>query len=345
MKTVLITGGAGFFGGILAERLLREGLRVVSIDLQADDRSDPNFQSIQGDIRNRQLMEKVYSENSFAVVYHCAAILAHAVRDKDFLWTSNVSGTRIVAEGARKHHVPKLVFISSNCLWGRGYPYAIGEDEPPAPIELYGRSKWEGEKIVNQFCGDMDVISFRCPTITDSGRLGLLSILFEFIDEGRKVWTVGGGTNRYQFIYAQDLADACVKAAGYPRSDLFNIGSDGVKTMAQIYEYVIAQAGTGARVAALPKGPTLLAMRIAHHLKLSPLGPYHYKMIAENFMFDTGKIKSKLGWQPTLSNEEMLYHAYRYYKNNRREIESRTGVSAHRQAASMGIIRLLKWLS
>ncbi len=84
----------------------------------------------------------------------------------------------------------------------------------------------------------------------DSGRLGLLSILFEFIDEGRKVWTVGGGANRYQFIYAQDLADACLKAATHPRSDLFNIGSDNVKTMAETYRYVIEQANTGARVAA-----------------------------------------------------------------------------------------------
>lgn len=343
--TALVTGGAGFLGGILVDRLLREGMRVVVVDLQSDDRVDTRLQAIRGDIRDRALMEKVCSDNQFDVIYHCAAILAHAVKDKDFLWSSNVTGTRIVAEVARKYHVPKLVFISSNCLWGKGYPYAITEDEPPAPVELYGRSKWEGEKIVNEFRGDLDVVCFRCPTITDSGRLGLLSILFEFIDEGRKVWTVGGGKNRYQFIYAQDLADACVRAAGYSRSNLFNIGSDHVKTMAEVYEYVIQKAHTGARVAALPKSPTLLGMRIAHHLRISPLGPYHYKMIAEDFMFDTGKIKSELSWRPTLTNEEMLYEAYQYYQKNRRQIESRTNVSAHKQAADMGVIRLLKWLS
>jgi UDP-glucose 4-epimerase len=345
MKTALVTGGAGFFGGILIARLLGDGWSVVSIDLQPDDRVDPCFRAIQGDIRDQKLMTTIYEENSFDVVYHCAAILAHAVKDKAFLWTSNVDGTRVVAEGARKARVPKLVFISSNCLWGKGYPYAITEDEPPAPVELYGKSKWQAEKIVNEFRGDMDVVSFRCPTITDSGRLGLLSILFEFIDEGRRVWTVGGGTNRYQFIYARDLADACIRAAGHTRSDIFNIGSDGVKTMAEVYEYVIAKAGTGAKVAALPKGPTLLAMKVAHHLKLSPLGPYHYKMIAENFLFDTTRIKSSLGWLPTLTNEQMLYEAYRYYQTNRRQIEARTDVSAHKQAADMGIIRLLKWLS
>jgi len=345
MNTVLVTGGAGFFGGILIDRLLSEGMRVVSIDLQTDERRDPNFISIQGDIRDRELMERICSEHSFAMVYHCAAILAHAVKDKSFLWTSNVTGTRIVAQCARKHHIQKLVFISSNCLWGRGYPHPISEDEPPEPIELYGQSKWAGEKIVNECGGDMAVIIFRCPTIMDSGRLGLLSILFEFIDEGRRVWTVGGGKNRYQFIYAKDLADACVRAACHSRSRLFNIGSDAVKTMAETYDYVITKAGTNARVAALPKVPTLLAMQIAHRLRISPLGPYHYKMIAENFMFDTTRIKAELGWQPTLTNEEMLCRAYQYYQTNRRQIESRVGVSAHKQVADMGIIRLLKWLS
>ena len=216
MKTVLITGGAGFFGSILKQKLLDSGHRVVSIDLERDDQQHSHLQAIQGDIRNRPLMEKIYRDHQFAAVYHCAAILAHAAKDKNFLWTSNVLGTRIVAEGARQGKVPNLVFISSNCLWGRGYAHAIDEDEPPAPVEIYGQSKWEGEKIVNEFQGEMNVVSIRCPTIMDSGRLGLLSILFEFIDEGRRVWTVGGGKNRYQFIYAQDLADACIRAAGHP---------------------------------------------------------------------------------------------------------------------------------
>ena len=132
---------------------------------------------------------------------------------------------------------------------------------------------------------------------------------------------------------------------GTRASGLFNIGSDDVKTMSEVYRHVIERAGTGARVAALPQRPALFAMKVAHHLKISPLGPYHYKMIAENFLFDTSRIKSQLGWRPTLTNEEMLLRAYQYYRNNRREIENRTGVSAHKQAAEMGVIRVLKWLS
>ncbi len=85
-----------------------------------------------------------------------------------------------------------------------------------------------------------------------------------------------------------------------------NVGSDEVKPLREVYQHVIDQAGTGARVASLPKAPTLAAMRLADALKVSPLGPYHWRMIAEDFLFD---------------------------------------VSAHRQPAKMGAIRILKWFS
>ena len=215
----------------------------------------------------------------------------------------------------------------------------------PSPVEIYGKSKLEGERRLQKFTADLDVVIIRCPTIMDSGRLGLLAILYEFIDDNKSVWVVGDGSNRYQFIYAQDLATACIQGASYGHSDLFHIGSDNVQSMRSVYESVIASAGSRSKVRSLPKAPTIAAMILAHKLKVSPLGPYHYKMIAESFLFDTNRIKSRLGWKPTLTNEEMLLRAYSYYKENRRDIAARTDASAHRKPASMGIIRLLKWVS
>jgi UDP-glucose 4-epimerase len=342
---LLITGGSGFFGGLLKKRLLNEGHFCVNIDLEADDCSHPRLTSIRGDIRDEALLESVCAHHSFHAVFHCAAILAHEVKDKDFLWSCNVEGTHRIAEAAAKHGIRKIVYTSSNCLWGHDFGRPVRETDEPQPVEIYGKSKWEGEKILRAYRDRCDAVIFRCPTIMDSGRLGLLAILFEFIDEGRRVWTVGGGHNRYQFIYAQDLIDACLSALAYEGSDVFNIGSDDVKTFKEVYEYVIDKAATGARVASLPRRPTILAMRIAHAFGLSPLGPYQYKMIAENFVFDTTRIKQKLHWAPSLTNEEMLYRAYAYYHENRAAIAQRTGVSAHKRAARMGVIRLLKCLS
>ena len=118
-----------------------------------------------------------------------------------------------------------------------------------------------------------------------------------------------------------------------------------MRPLRDVFAYVADKAGTGARVKSLPIGPTLIAMKAAYSLGLSPLGPYQYKMIASDFVFDTSHIKSSLGWQPTMTNEEMLWRAYRYFSASQSEIAMRTDVSAHRQAAKMGIIRLLKWVS
>jgi nucleoside-diphosphate-sugar epimerase len=345
VSTFLITGSAGFFGGLLKRRLLAEGASCVGLDLQPDEDRHANLTAVQGDVRDRDLLVRLGRQHRFDAVFHCAAMLAHAVKDERLLWTSNVDGTRAVADACRELGVRKLVFTSTNCLWAKNFGRPVTEEDAPDPVEIYGRSKWEAEKILKAYAADLDVVTLRTPTITDAGRLGLLAILFEFIDEDRKVWVVGGGRNAYQFIYAQDLATACIAGLRYGGSRVFNVGSDGVKPMRDVYQAVIRRAGSKSRVASLPKGPAIAAMKVAHALRISPLGPYQYRMIAEDFVFDTSRAKRELGWAPTLNNEEMLFRAYDYYRQNRRDIEARTGVSAHRQAAPMGVIRLLKWLS
>jgi len=346
LKKVLITGGSGFFGSILKHRLLDDGFSVVNLDLVADPDRHERLNSIRGDIRDASEVDALFAKEGFDAVMHCAAMLAHEKMNEATLWSSNVDGTRIVAEACRRHAVKTLVFTSTNCLWGHNAGRPLREDDLPMPVEPYGRSKLAAEKVLSEYRDDLAVIVIRCPTIVDVGRLGLLAILFEFIDEGRKVWVVGDGGNRYQFIYAQDLATACLLALAYGKSDLFHADSEDVPTLREVYQAAIDAAGTGARVARLPKGPTIAAMRLAHRLGVSPLGPYHYRMIAEDFVFDTTRIRERLGWKPTMTNRQMMVEAYRYYSAHRKEIEARAGeFSAHSRPARMGVIRVLKWLS
>jgi UDP-glucose 4-epimerase len=345
MSTVLLTGGSGFFGGVLKHRLLANGATCVNVDLQRDDSRHERLISAQADIRDRRAMAALFSRHRFDAVFHCAAILAHDVKDRDFLWSSNVTGTEIIADLCDEHGVPKIVFTSSNCLWAEPFNRPVTEEDAPKPREVYGASKWAAEQVLMDRKRRVQAVVIRTPTIVDAGRLGLLAILFEFIDEGRRVWVVGGGRNRYQFVYAEDLADACLKGMAYQGSAVFNIGSDEVAPLRDVYQYVIDRAGTGARLASLPRWPTLAVMRMAHALGVSPLGPYQYRMIAEDFIFDTTRIKRALGWRPTLTNAQMLSKAFEYYRAHRREIHSRTDASAHRRPARMGVIRLLKWVS
>ena len=345
MPHILITGGSGFFGGVLKRRLLDEGFSCVNVDLVPDADRHANLVSIQGDLRDKALLDRAFRDYEISTVMHCAALLAHGSIPEREIWTSNVDATRNVAEAARNARVRKLVFISTNCLWASNLGHAVTENDLPAPMDAYGRSKLAAEQLLAKYADALQVVILRCPTIIDSGRLGLLAILFEFIQDGRKIWVVGDGGNRYQFIYAQDMATACILAMRYNGSGLFHVGSDNVRTLREVYQAVIDAAGSRSRVASLPKAPTIAAMKLAHALKISPLGPYHYRMIAEDFAFDTTKIRETLGWRPTLSNEEMLTRAYQYYAERREEIHARQNVSAHSKPAEMGVIRLLKWIS
>jgi UDP-glucose 4-epimerase len=345
LDPVLITGGSGFFGGVLTARLLADGYQCVNVDLQPDPARHPKLVSIQGDIRDAALLERLFGEHRFSAVFHCAAILAHDVQRRAALWTSNVDATVAIGRLAARHHVSKLVYISSNCLWAAPFNRPVTERDVPDPREIYGASKWAAERALNEQCDPGRLVIIRTPTIIASGRLGLLSILFDFIVEGRRVWVVGDGSNRYQFVYAPDLADACVRSMAPAANGVFNVGSSDVPTLRDTYQYVIDRAGTGARVASLPRWPTLPLMRVTYRAGLSPLGPYQYRMIAESFTFDTTKIQRALGWRPTLTNGEMLFEAFDYYRRHLDEIDRQTSVSAHRQRARMGVIRLLKQLS
>lgn len=344
MSCYLITGGAGFFGCILKKYLLDKGHKCVSIDIEPDSFCHKEFTSFQGNINDNHLMEKIFSTYKFDAIFHCAALLAHVKKDLKSLWQANVDGTQNVYNYALKYNVNKIVFISSNCLWAKNFDSLVTESEIPNPVEIYGKSKLEAEKILFSQTDKINSIIFRSPTIMDEGRLGLLGILFEFIDENRKLPIVGNGENQYQFIYAKDLAKACELALNADYSDVFNIGSDDVKSFNKVYQYVIDKSGSKSRLCHFPKLPMIWAMKICFWLGISPLGPYQYKMIASSFVFDTTKIKEKLGFQPTLKNEDMLLRAYKFYHKNKEEILKRKNVSAHNSVAKMGVIKILKWL-
>ena len=120
-NTVLITGGAGFFGAILKRYLLERGYRCVSVDLLEDPLRHPLLTSVTGDIGDRTLMQGLFAEYRFRCVFHVAAILAHDRAHASRLWASNVGATQSLVELCETHHVRKIVFISSNCLWSKGF--------------------------------------------------------------------------------------------------------------------------------------------------------------------------------------------------------------------------------
>ena len=342
----LITGGAGFFGSQLAADLAERGHSVVILDRVMDAQLAQRFPFAHVDLRQPEAVKQVFQEHGpFDGVFHVAAMLAHAIKDERDLVDSNVTGTRNIVAAAVAAGTPHLVYTSSNCVIGKPIRQPVGEDDPLKPLEIYGRTKLEGEQILAEYQDRINITMIRCPTIMGGGRLGLLSILYEFIYEGRKVWMLGDGSNRYQFIAAPDLIAALESAIGQTGFHLYNIGSDDVPTLRELYESVIHYAGTRARVARLPKAPAVASMRVLHMLGMSPLGPYHYKMLAESFVFDTSHIKHDLAWQPTKNNIQMLTESYQWYVDHYAEVYGGGERSAHRQPVKLQALALLKRIS
>jgi len=343
-KRALVTGASGYFGGLLARFLADRDVEVIGLDRLDDPEPDPRIRVIRADLRRPDEVHAVFEgQGPFEAVFHCATLLGHERPDPRELWECNVTGTRNVAEASLAHGAVKVVHTSTICVYGRSYPTPVREDEPTCPVEIYGRSKLEAERVLSSLSGRLDADSIRCPTIVSAGRLGLLAILFEFVKEGRRIYVVGDGSNRYQFVYAPDLAEACLLAARSPGSHIYHVGSDDVKPLREVYGAVIDEAGSASRLVNLPAWPAISALAILHRLGVSPLGPYHSRLIAGTFVFDTGLIKRNLGWQPTLSNDAMLREAYRFFDSH--DTSRSDHLAAHRQGAKMGALRLLKWLS
>jgi len=108
---------------------------------------------------------------------HCAAVLSHGtpLHEND-LWASNVSATRMLAEACRDHGVPKLIFTSTNCLWGGNQGMLSAKtSRPPQPRFMASRS-WRRNRSCAAITRYLDVVILRCPAIIDRGREGLLTI-------------------------------------------------------------------------------------------------------------------------------------------------------------------------
>jgi nucleoside-diphosphate-sugar epimerase len=167
--------------------------------------------------------------------------------------------------------------------------------------------------------------------------------LFEWIYQGYKVPVFGGGLNRYQFVHAGDLAEACILASKRKGPETYNRGTDRFGTMREALECLCRSSGTGAQVRSLPTTPMVIGTRLCSALHISPLGAYHALMYGQSMYFDISKARNHLGWRPRYSNDEMLIESYEWYVKSRPKIlGARRGKSHHQTAVKQGALGALR---
>lgn len=341
-RTVLVTGGAGYFGSILLDEALARGDRVRVLDLNVpSDRPGAAVEVVQGDVRDLDLV-RAATEGVDVVLHNVAQV--PLAKDRDLLRSVNVAGTANVLVAARDAGVAKVVHTSSSAVYGIPASNPVTEDSPARPLEAYGRAKLEAEALCRDAAAaGLDVTVVRPRTILGRGRLGLMAVLFELVAEGAAVPVLDGGRNRYQLVHAEDLADACLRAADRPGPAAYNVGADEFGTMRETLEALCREAGTGSRVVSVPARPAEIAMRVVSAAGLAPFAPYHWLLYGRSLWFDTTRARTELGWQPRYSNVAAVLDSYRWYLEHRDESGGH-GRSHHQSPVRMGAMAVLKRL-
>jgi nucleoside-diphosphate-sugar epimerase len=312
---------------------------VRVLDLNDVDDRPAQVEIIQGDIRDAAVVADAVA--GVDIVFNNVAQVPLA-KDEELLRTVNVDGTALLLTACRQAGVRKVVHTSSSAVFGVPRSNPVLPTTVPSPVEAYGHAKLAAEwACLDAIRNGLDVSIVRPRTILGHGRLGIFGILFEWVADGADIFVLGDGSNRYQFVHADDLADVCVLAGDKAGPEVFNAGTDRFGTMRESLESLCAHAGTGSKVRSLPAGPAALGMKAAAGMHLAPFAPYHWLMYSKSLWFDIQHVRDSLGWQPKFSNEEMLADSYDWFLTNRAGTADE-GRSHHRTIAKQGALKLLK---
>lgn len=294
LRIAVVTGGAGFIGSHMVDRLLDRGFEVRVIDSLvggrlenlAHRRSDPRLTVLVEDLRNLQPGTAQFDGAEY--VFHFAGIgdiVPSIERPLEYM-SANVQGTVHALEAARFAGVKKFVYAASSSCYGLADQLPTTEDAPIAPQYPYALSKYQGEEAVFHWgqVYDVPVMAIRIfnaygPRSRTTGAYGAVFGVFLAQKLAGKPYTVvGDGTQTRDFVFVTDLTEAFFLAAESPcRQEVVNAGADRPQSVNRLVELL-----GGGEVVHLPKRPGEPDCTWA----------------------DTSKIRRLLGWEPRVSFEQ-----------------------------------------
>lgn len=343
MKLV-VTGGAGFLGLHLCNRLADKFDEIFVIDIASINPAEypGNVKYFNIDVRNFKALDTILV-NADVVVHGAAAL---PLWRKEDIFSTNVSGTRNVLEAVRKNEIKRVVFVSSTAVYGVPEKHPIYENDTLVGVGPYGESKIEAERICEEYRQKgLCVPVVRPKTFIGTGRLGVFQMLYDWVKSGKRIPIIGNGKNRYQLLEVEDLVDAIYLMLALPEgevNDTFNVGAEEFGTVRQDVGALCRFAATGARVMPVPAWVAKPSLELLWTIRLSPLYKWVYGTADKDSFVSIEKARSKLGWTPRYSNEGALIKSYKWYLGHCKEVKE-SGIT-HRVAWKQGVLGLLKRL-
>jgi UDP-glucose 4-epimerase len=255
---IIVTGGAGFIGSHLADRLLSGGNEVTVIDNLSSGRmeflkqhtTNPGFKFIKLDLLETEKLRKAIQGADF--IYHLAANpdVRLGAEDTKIHLEQNVIATYNLLEAMRINEQKNIIFTSTSTVYGEAAIIPTPENYGPLiPISLYGASKLACEALITSYCSTFDMKSwiFRFANIV--GERGTHGIIIDFIDKLRNnpqmLEILGDGQQRKSYIHVSDCVDAILYAVknSHEMANIFNIGSIDTINSTEIGEIVVKEMG------------------------------------------------------------------------------------------------------
>jgi UDP-glucuronate 4-epimerase len=247
MKRILVTGGAGFIGSHLVDRLLATNVEHVTVVDDFNDfydpqikranirkhLEDPRYQLREVDIRDQNALDQALANNHFDCIVHLAARagVRPSLTQPQLYNETNVTGTLNLLEFARQHDIKQFVFGSSSSVYGINAKVPFSEDDPMSqPISPYAATKGAGELLCHTYSHlyHKRCICLRYFTVYGPRQRPDLAIhkFARLISEGRPIPVFGDGTTRRDYTYVDDIIDGVVAAMHYDKStyEVINLG-------------------------------------------------------------------------------------------------------------------------
>lgn len=261
---ILITGGAGFIGSHLCDRLLSEGNDITVLDnLVLGTRENikhligcEQFKFVEGDVLNDDLLDKLFREGNFEMVYHLAANsdIQKGGRDPKVDYTLTFNTTFHLLEMMKKYEVKKLFFASTSAIFGEAVGFIDENYGPLQPVSNYGAGKLASEAFISAFSSTYGIQTWitRFPNVV--GERFTHGVIFDFIkklkNNPEELEVLGNGMQCKPYIYVKDLVDGIqfVINNAHDRFNVYNLGPDSRTYVKEIAQMVIEEMHLDAEI-------------------------------------------------------------------------------------------------
>lgn len=278
MKNVLVTGGAGFIGSHLVDKLLAEqNWRVTVVDDFNDFYSpaikfanvfghsgNANFSLQEADIRDSDVLKRIFANNSFDVIVHLAARagIRQSIEEPLLYAQTNVNGTLNLLEMAREFEVKQFVFGSSSSVYGINGKVPFSESDSVAqPISPYAATKAAGELLCHTYSHLFGIrcVCLRFFTVYGARQRPDLAIhkFTRMITDNQKITVFGDGAARRDYTYVDDIVSGVRAAIDYDASDyeIFNLGNSRTVELSELIAILEKALSKKAIIERLPMQP------------------------------------------------------------------------------------------